>query len=186
MKELIENAKNGDRKALRELLLLHRTLIESVVRRFAWDESSREDIMQNICIKVVESIGEFAGTCRFSTWIYRIAVNECIDSNRKLARYRMKFEPVGKAGEIFPDLNASDGLSSVNDKENRKTVINVVARLPEGMRMACELYYLQQHSGEEAAAKLQISVPAFFMRLSAARERLKKELSKKKEFENVG
>jgi DNA-directed RNA polymerase specialized sigma24 family protein len=45
--------------------------------------------------------------------------------------------------------------------------------------MACELYYLQQKSGEEAAENLQISLPAFFVRLSAARVRLKKELLKK-------
>lgn len=179
MKELIEIAQHGDRKALRKLLMMHRALIEAVVRRFAWDDTAREDVMQNICMKVAGSIVEFTGTCRFSTWIYRIAANQCIDSNRRHARDRKKNEPVQQVGEIFPDLNAADGLSSVIDKESRTTVLDAVAKLPEGMRVACELYYLQQKSGEEAAEKLQVSIPAFFVRLSAARVRLKKELLKK-------
>lgn len=179
MKELIINAQLGDRKALRELLVLHRPLIESVVHRFAWDGSVKEDIMQNVCIKVISSIMTFSGGCRFSTWVYRIVVNECIDANRKLVRYRMKFQPVEQVGNIFADLNAPDGLSGSIGQECRSAVIDAVSRLPEGMRVACELYYLQQQTGEEAAAKLQISVPAFFVRLSAARERLKKELLKK-------
>jgi RNA polymerase sigma-70 factor (ECF subfamily) len=179
MKELIEIAQHGDRKALRKLLMMHRALIEAVVRRFAWDYTAREDVMQNICMKVAGSIAEFNAACRFSTWIYRIAVNECIDSNRRHVRDRKKFEPLQQAGEIFPDLNAGDGLSSTLDKESRSEVLDAVAKLPEGMRMACELYYLQQKSGEEAAENLQISLPAFFVRLSAARVRLKKELLKK-------
>jgi len=179
MREQIEKAKLGDRLALRELLLMHRTLIESVVRRFTWDASGMEDVMQNVCVKVVGSIGAFTGTCRFSTWIYRIAVNECTDANRRHVRHRMKFEPVERAGDVFPDLNAADGLAGTLDEENRTAVLDAVSQLPEGMRLACELYYLHQQTGEEAAATLQISVPAFFVRLGAARERLKKELSKK-------
>lgn len=179
MEKLIEIAQHGDRKALRKLLMMHRSLIEAVVHRFAWDDLAREDVMQNICMKVAGSIGEFTAACRFSTWIYRIAVNECIDSNRRHVRDRKKYEPLQQAGEIFPDLNAADGLSSTLDKESHRAVHDAIANLPEGMRVACELYYLQQQSGEEAAEKLQISVPAFFVRLSAARVRMKKELFKR-------
>ncbi len=169
MEKLIKMAQHGDRMALRKILMMHRSLIEAVVRRFAWDDSVREDVMQNICLKVVGSIGEFTGACRFSTWIYRIAVNESIDSNRRHVRDREKFEPLKQFGEIFPDLNASDGLSNIIDKESRILIIDAIAKLPEGMRVACQLYYLQQQSGEEAAEKLKISIPAFFVRLSAAR-----------------
>ena len=89
-KTLIESAQRGDRQSLRELLLEYRTLIESTVRRFVWDASGMEDVMQNVCVRVVSAIGSFSGACLFSTWLYRITVNECIDANRRHVRKKKK------------------------------------------------------------------------------------------------
>jgi RNA polymerase sigma-70 factor, ECF subfamily len=179
MKQLIERAKNGDRHSLRELLLMHRHLIESVVRKFTWEVSGREDVVQNVFIKTMTSIKDFSGTCRFSTWIYRVAVNECVDANRRYARKEMRHEGCGSEMDMFPDLNAGDGLASAIGKETDAAVREAVATLPDGMRNAFELFYLQEMTGGEAAENLHITVAAFFVRLSAARERLKKELVKK-------
>jgi len=158
---------------------MHRTLIESVIRRFTWSAENLEDVMQNVFVKTIASIGGFDGKCRFSTWLYRVAVNECVDDNRRHLRKEKRFEPVEGGMDIFPDITSTDGLSDTISAEVISLLTSLITALPEGMRAACELYYMHQQTGEEAAATLQISVPAFFVRLSAARERLKKEMVKK-------
>ena len=73
--------------------------------------------MQNVFIKTIASIKNFNGTCRFSTWLYRIALNESINANRRNVRKGVRIDSGDGEMDLFPDLNASDGLSDVIGKE---------------------------------------------------------------------
>lgn len=179
MKKLIEQAKSGNRTALRELLMTHQQLIQSVVRRYALDKTEHDDVLQNICKKVIFSIGTYTETARFSTWLYRLAMNECMDANRAYYRRRCKYETRGMKTDLFPDVNAPDGLSDTLSAEVQDTLREVIVNLPEGMRSAIDFFYKDELSGSEAAEKLGISSQTFFVRLSAAREKIRQELFKK-------
>ena len=117
MKQLIQQAAGGDRKALRALLFEHRQLMEGVMNRFLWDRSGREDVVQNICVKVMQAIGAFSGKCNFSTWVFRIAVNECIDANRRFKHLKVFRAASERDMDLFPDINAEDGLDRLLPKE---------------------------------------------------------------------
>jgi RNA polymerase sigma factor (sigma-70 family) len=80
---LIRNAQNGDRSALTKLLMENRNLVAAVVSRFVFDRDCHKDVIQNVFMKVVDSITSFRNQCRFATWLYRISVNECCEYNRK-------------------------------------------------------------------------------------------------------
>ncbi|MFP4165286.1 MAG: RNA polymerase sigma factor, partial [Chitinispirillaceae bacterium] len=81
--ELISAARDGDRKALSTLLYENRGYIAALVSRFIEDREKRKDVIQNVCVKVIKSIGEFRGKCRFTTWLYRIVLSEVTDFRRR-------------------------------------------------------------------------------------------------------
>lgn len=81
--------------------------------------------------------------------------------------------------DIFPDPDAPDGFSNVDRKEIAVALRHSLKVLPDGMRSAYSLFYLEQLTGCEAAEMLGITLQAFFVRLSAARARLRQELVRK-------
>ncbi len=159
-----------------ELLLKHRGLVQAVVARFLWDRTAWEDVVQNIFTKVVGSMCEFSGRCRFSTWLYRIAVNECMEANRRHMRWARRMDGKESSVDVFADPNAPDGLTETIREEIHSAVRETISRLPDAMRRAFELFYARQYTGAEAARELDITVQAFFVRLSAARNKVKQEL----------
>lgn len=179
MKQLIEQAKNGNRNSLQELLAMHQKLIESVARRFAYEQVEQRDIVQNICVRVISSIADYKEAAQFPTWLYRIAINECMEANRRHLRLHNRYEKPTMPLELFPDPNATDGLSHTSTRETAAVLQSIIAALPEGMQKAIALFYIEEMTGAEAAEKLGITLQAFFVRLSAARARLRQELAKK-------
>jgi len=178
MEKLIKKAQQGDREAMRSIMITYRQLIEAAVRKSVWNRECADDAIQNVCLKVIRSIGSFKGSCRFSTWLYRVAVNECMQMNRLSMRgRRITGEECGM--DIFPDPDAPDGFRNVDRKEIMTALSHCIKVLPDGMRSAYSLFYVEQFTGCEAAEKLGITLQAFFVRLSAARSRLRQELVKK-------
>jgi RNA polymerase sigma-70 factor (ECF subfamily) len=115
----------------------------------------------------------FKGTCRFSTWLYRIALNECMETNTRQSRNTpLQID----SPELFGDPNARDGLAALSDAELRTAIHEAVRPLPLDQRTAFCLYYFEGYSGREAADAMKISEPNFFMKLKAARDKVKKSL----------
>lgn len=156
--------------------MTHRNLVEAVVARFLWDRALWDDVVQNVMLKAVGAIGDFAGTCRFATWLYRITVNECIEGNRRGLRRKRRMDSTRESVEIFPDPNAPDGLARTQRREQHQAIRESVSRLPAGMRQAFDLFYRKGYTGAEAAEKLKISEKALFVRLSDARKKLRQAL----------
>jgi len=176
MESIIGKAKRGDKHALRKLFSMHRNLIESVVARFLREREVWEDVVQTIMLKVVTSIGDFRETCLFSTWLYRIAVNECMEWNRRCACRKEKCFVTHDEVDIFPDPDAPDGLAHTIREELHKALRDIIAGLPTGMKQAVGFFYEKGYTGAEAARELNITERALFVRLSDARKKLKREL----------
>lgn len=172
-------ARKGDREALTELLMAHRGVIVGVVSRFAWDREQFDDIVQSVLTKATANIDQFEGRCRFGTWLYRLAVNVCMDYNRRLARRRQYLVMPEEGMEVFQDLNAPDGLSDASDSELRRHLNEIIDDLPVDLRSAFVLFYFAGFSGKDAAKSLHISVPNFFMRLKKARDRVRSALERR-------
>ncbi len=148
--------------------MANREFIQTVVRRSVWEKDSAADIMQSVLLKAFENWGQFDGRCRIQTWLYRIAVNECMEANRRTTRRRRRF--VGSSDIPFSDPAAPDGLAAVTDSEIRKLIDEALGQAGERCRAAFELYYMHEYSGREAADKLNVTEAAFCMRLKTARD----------------
>ena len=99
--ELINKAKNGDSKAYEGLLKKYRNSVYNLVYRMVHDIEEAEDLTQEAFIKAFHSLASFNEDYAFSTWLYKIATNNCIDffRKRKLQTYSLD-KPVQY--NIFP------------------------------------------------------------------------------------
>jgi RNA polymerase sigma-70 factor (ECF subfamily) len=174
--ELITKARLGDKEALTQLLLNSRGIISGVVARLVWEKELSRDVVQNIFVRIIRGLEGFRAECRFSTWVYRIAVNECMEANYRAARHAGQCTKEILDIEIFPDPNAPDGLKALSDLEIRTTIRDAVVSLPLDLKTAFSLYYFAGYSGREAGESLGISEANFFMRLKTARDKVKKIL----------
>ena len=85
LENLVELAKNGDSKALNDLLLGIKDRVFGLALRMLGDTSDAEDATQEILIKVVTHLSEFRQESAFSTWVYRIASNHLLTARRRRA-----------------------------------------------------------------------------------------------------
>jgi RNA polymerase sigma-70 factor, ECF subfamily len=84
--QLISRAAGGDRGAFRDLVERHRALVYRVAYQFAGNHHDADDITQEVFVKVFRSIAAFRQDAQFTSWLYRIAMNACIDHGRRQSR----------------------------------------------------------------------------------------------------
>lgn len=89
-RRLVTKAKAGDRRAFSDLVRMHQDRVLHLAYDFlgSWDEA--KDIAQDVFIKAYQKMDDFEGKSKFSTWIYRITANLCIDYQRKKKRSRLE------------------------------------------------------------------------------------------------
>jgi RNA polymerase sigma-70 factor (ECF subfamily) len=175
----INDAKKGDKAAFSSLLMDYKGIVAAVVSRMVYDRDTHKDIIQNVFVKTVAGLGEFKGQCRFSTWIYRIAVNESMDYLRKKGYFEKLKDEVSLFENLEDDLERNDGLESVSKKEVLSWVNEGLNNCPLREKTAFSLFYYSGFSGKEAAEVMKISEDNFYMKLKAARERIRVSLRKK-------
>ena len=81
--DLARRAKDGNREAFRHLLERHYDTLYGVAYRFFGNATEAEDVAQEIAMTLADRVGLFRGDSRFSTWLYRVAVNGCRDHARR-------------------------------------------------------------------------------------------------------
>ncbi|QSQ14715.1 RNA polymerase sigma factor [Myxococcus landrumensis] len=143
----------GDARAFEALVRRHRTPVFNFILRFVGQRARAEDVLQETWLKVVRSAGEYQAKARFTTWVYTIARNLCVDSARKESyRQAASLEsPVkGENGEegraladALPDSGASPERGAFNARL-RPLLERALAALPEEQR---EVFILREYSG---------------------------------------
>ena len=170
--ELVEACKQGDRDAFRTLFETYKDKVYSIALRFCGDESQAMDIAQDTFLKLFSSLQSFRGDSAFSTWVYRLVVNCCLDHKRRSWRL------IPIADELIAVLRApGDSLKSVLHMEMRARVRSAVETLTPDMRMVVVLRYTEGLSYEEIAEVMGCSVGTVASRLNRAHKALERKLS---------
>lgn len=178
--DLVKKAKEGDSKAYDQLTLLYKDVVYSIVYRMVHNKQEAEDLTQEAFIKAYKSINSFNEEYAFSTWLFKIATNNCIDffRKRKLKTYSMD-ETVKYKDDEFKQEYATDDPDIEHDlvaDERTQIIRTAIEQLPKKYRIVIELRHTKEHSYEQIAEELDLPLGTIKARIFRAREMLNKSL----------
>ncbi len=180
--EKVRDAQAGDREAFDYLVERHKDIVYAVAYRFAKDPDLALDLSQNAFIRAYRGIKSFRGKSSFSTWLYRITMNTCIDYTRKKARsvdsLAVPEEVAEYAGSepivaSLPREPGADALSSELGEQIQKAI----DLLPEYHKSVFVLYEIEGLSYKEIADVVGCSIGTVMSRLHYARKKLRSMLA---------
>lgn len=177
-RRLVERAQRGDSDAFAELFRLHQRRVFSLIGHLVRRPAEVEDIAQEVFLKVYRSLGRFNFRAAFSTWLYRIVVNECHDY---LRRQRAQKSGAGKEIAVaepaeWERLAAPVAVTQAQDVARRAELRQLAewlfAHLPEQDRVLLTLRELEGLSVDEIAEVVGSKGNTVKVRLFRARRRL--------------
>ncbi|MGI5859662.1 MAG: sigma-70 family RNA polymerase sigma factor [Tepidanaerobacteraceae bacterium] len=176
-KHLIRQAKKGDVLAFENLISGYEKKVYNTVYRFFNNVEDAMDITQEIFIKVFTSLYGFRENSSFSTWLYRIAVNTCIDFLRKKKEDMLPIkEEMAVGGEIKLGSHTESPEEYVERRELKQALMKAINTLPEEQRMCVILRDIQGFSYTEISDILICSLGTIKSRLYRGRRALKEKL----------
>ncbi len=174
-KDLIVRSQRGDHSAFEQLVLKYQDRIYNLCRHMIQDSDDTQDAAQEVFIKAYSGLRSYRPEASLYTWLYRIAVNTCLD-------YSKKSRP-----EPFEDESAVENFASAQpsperlyqSKETGRLIEAALQRLPKKLRAAIVLKEIEGLSYEEIAESLDTSIGTVKSRISRAREEMRRLLEKK-------
>jgi RNA polymerase sigma-70 factor (ECF subfamily) len=150
-REAVETCRRGEREAFDRLVLRYQRDVYRLCYRYVNNHEDANDLAQEVFLKAWRAIPRFRGQSAFSTWLYRIAVNACLN-------FRALRRPVTQElPEALPDPRLGAAARVESDDEARR-VRAAVARLPEKQRATLILKVYHELTHEEVAGILGSSV----------------------------
>ena len=179
-RELVQQAKAGDRAAFAGLVSAYEGKIYNLALRYLGSREDAMDASQEVFLRVFRFLPGFQEESGFSTWIYRIGVNVCKDMlHRRLKRAEQPLEVPDEEDEgrpvDVPDLRY-DPERIMEGAELRPALSDAILALPEQQREIIILRDIRGLSYEEIALALALEAGTVKSRLFRARENLRKKL----------
>lgn len=171
---VIKDCQHGDREAFRLLFEAYKDKVFSIaVYSFHGDQTVAGDVTQQIFLKLLTSIGQFRGESQFTTWLHRLAVNTCIDEQRRRKRYLGfgETEALQKTAERKPPERRYER------RELADCVKAAISELKPKFRMPVMLKYVEGLSYEEIAEVLGCSKGTVASRLNRGHKQLARRLA---------
>jgi RNA polymerase sigma-70 factor (ECF subfamily) len=166
-RDLLALTTAGDQNAFAELVGRHQARVLQLAYRFSRDRQDAEELAQEIFFKAWRSARSFRGDSAFSTWLYRVAVNACLNHRQ---RAKARPDSVSLNGELEAgDPQAADGMVAC---EREARLRKAMASLPPRQRLALALASFEDKSYEEIAAAMGVSLASVESLLFRARQNL--------------
>jgi RNA polymerase sigma-70 factor (ECF subfamily) len=174
-REIVESCRSGDRDAFRALYDLTKDRVYSIAFYFfRCDSTAASDVTQQVFLKLMTSIHQFRGDADFSTWLYRLVVNTCVDSARSRRSDAAISDRSSLEALFVPDTQEADYARA----QTAESVRAAVSALPPRFRIAVLLRYFEDLSYEQMAAALDCSMGTVASRLSRGHKILAQTLKK--------
>ena len=171
--KLISRCKNNDVDAFEELISNYENKIYNLCNYMLKNKEDALDASQEVCLKIYRSISKFKGDSKFSTWVYRITYNTCMDFIKK-RKDEISFDEVTNF-ELQREARTDEIIES---KELKLEIKKSILKLSNDFRTMIILRDVNGLSYQEIADILSIEVGTVKSRLNRAREALRNELIK--------
>jgi len=175
---LVEAAKEGNKKALEDLISKIQDKIYGLALRMLYNPSDAEDAAQEILLKIITHLSTFRGESAFTTWMYRVAINHLLTLRRRQPELEaVSFEEYEKSLALDSPVDWQESRSSALQHIYVEEIMisclqGLLLCLDREHRLAYLLVEVFDVSSEQGAAILEITPTAFRKRLSRARERI--------------
>jgi RNA polymerase sigma-70 factor, ECF subfamily len=161
---LVDKVRAGDRDAYEVLIRRHRDRIYRIAVRMLGSHADADDVTQDVVIQLWTALSGFAGTASFTTWLYRVVVNRCLN-------HRRAQRPTSELSEeVHPTARGPE--DSVVAGEEVVAGLRAITALPDELRVPLVLVQLEGLSYREAATVTKVSEATLRGRLARARTRL--------------
>lgn len=165
--DLVALSRTGDHGAFETLIQQHQRMIHSLCYRMTGSLADAEDLAQETFIHAYRHLASFRGEARFSSWLYRIAVNRCLNWRQRARRQ----------GDLLRKWGEQEATDSGPDAARSQAVQEALLKLDPKQRAAVALVIYDGLTHGEAARTLGCSETTVSWRLFMARRTLKRILS---------
>jgi RNA polymerase sigma-70 factor (ECF subfamily) len=183
---LMTRYRDGDVRAFEQLLRRHKKAVFNFLWRQVGDRAAAEELLQEVFLRVIKSAPTYQEQAKFTTWLYTIARNLCVDAARRAEHRRTtsldapQTGPDGESQRTLGDTVADPGGDTERDalaRELRVRLERAIADLPEDQR---EVFLLRERSGlpfKEIASIVGVPENTVKSRMRYALERLREALA---------
>ncbi|MHB1294721.1 MAG: RNA polymerase sigma factor [Anaerolineae bacterium] len=177
--ELVRSCQNGDTAAFSRLVAETQTGVFSLAYGVLHDHQEAQDMTQEVYLRVWHALPSFRAESKFSTWLYRIVVNACLNRRRSL-RHNLA---IVDDPELFERITAprADPAGQTMLRERKEELWAAVDRLPEKYRLVIVLFYQQELPYGEIARLLSLPLGTVKAHLNRARQALACSLGARQE-----
>ncbi len=174
-KAIIERVLSGETDAFEALVLEYQTVVYNLALRMTANPADAEDCAQEAFVKAYRSLASFRGDASFSSWLYRLTTNTCLDLLRSRKR-RGEVSLTDDSDETDAELDIPDETDTPETaavrKETRETVRGALAKLPPDFRGVLLLRELGGLSYEEIGQQMNLEAGTVKSRIFRARKKL--------------
>jgi RNA polymerase sigma-70 factor, ECF subfamily len=184
---LIQRAQAGDREAVSALIQSQQTYVYSIAMSLMHNPADAADMTQEAFVRLLRSLGTYRGETKFTTWLYRLVTNICLDGLRRRGRPVDSLdEPAGgqaddgsqTAGERLADSDRwTQPEEQIELRESATEVRNALGSLPASQRLALTLHYFEDLRYEDIAEVMGLPLNTVKSHIRRGKERLALMLS---------
>jgi RNA polymerase sigma-70 factor (ECF subfamily) len=173
---VIEACRRGDREAFRLLFEAYKDKVYSIsLYYFQGDEATARDVAQQVFLKLITKIEQFRRDAEFTTWLYRLVVNACLDERRRRRRFIFFGDGFEMSGRATEKSSQEERYARIELAESVKVAIG---ELRPKLRLPILLKYIEGLSYEEMALALNCSKGTIASRLNRGHKILAERLGR--------
>jgi RNA polymerase sigma-70 factor, ECF subfamily len=178
---LMFRVKNGDLAAFEAIVEKYKQPIINLMYRMLHDLDEAEGLAQSVFVRVYQAADRYETSAKFSTWLFTIARNSCLNEIRRRSRHPAESMDAADADDEhparqFPDARAASATDALLGRELEEKIQEALDALPEKQRLAVLMCRQEDQSYEEIAQALGTSVSATKSLIHRGRETLKQKL----------
>jgi RNA polymerase sigma-70 factor, ECF subfamily len=177
--ELMAKTAAGEEFAFEALVCRHQTSVLNLIYRYVGDRTMARDLAQEVFIRVWRDAKRYEAKAKFTTWIYRITANLCLNELKSFGKKKLLFggNPVEEGRTPNEERNVSPSAEDILLAEERsRQVSDVLQGLPENQRMTLILKRYDNLSYHEIAKVMECSVSAVESLLVRAKRNLQEKV----------
>jgi RNA polymerase sigma factor (sigma-70 family) len=173
---LVSRVQAGDRQAFRIFIEKYQRLVAAIVFRMVYNAADREELSQEIFLKIFENIKGFQGAAKISSWIGRIASNTCINHLRK--KRLPLFDDIAGPGQTLENVAGNSPTPELLNEQadSNRNLQREIDRLPAHYRLILTLFHFSEMNYDEIGKALELPAGTVKSHLFRARQKLRERL----------